>query len=114
MSAPGDGVSSGIAGMSALALRAATLLGLQTVAVGQKAKGLAQDLRAPLFLISLRTAMSRRLRRNYCWIFSVLLLAWVVKITSRLPQTSEAGVNLHTVEETVVPVFPVGRMRPLL
>jgi uncharacterized membrane protein len=64
-------------------------------------KRLGQDLRAPLFLISLRTAMSRRLRRNYCWIFSILLLAWVVKITSQLPQTSEAGVNLHTVEETV-------------
>ena len=45
--------------------------------------------------------MSRRLRRNYCWIFSILLLAWVVKITSQLPQTPEAGVNLHTFEETV-------------
>jgi uncharacterized membrane protein len=64
-------------------------------------KRLGQDLRAPLFLISLRTAMSRRLRRNYCWIFSILLLAWVVKITSQLPQAKEAGVNLHTVEETV-------------
>jgi uncharacterized membrane protein len=62
---------------------------------------LGQDLRAPLFLISLRTAMSRRLRRNYCWIFSILLLAWVVKITSQLPTTAEAGVNLHTIEETV-------------
>jgi len=62
---------------------------------------LGEDLRAPLFLISLRTAMTRRLRRNYCWIFLILLLAWVVKITSQLPQTAEAGVNLHTVEETV-------------
>jgi uncharacterized membrane protein len=65
------------------------------------AKRLGQDLRAPLFLISLRAAMSRRLRRNYCWIFSILLLAWVVKITSQLPQTPEAGVNLHTFQETV-------------
>ena len=62
---------------------------------------LGQDLRAPLFLISLRTAMSRRLRRNYCWIFLILLLAWVVKITSQLPQRAEAGVNLRTVEETL-------------
>src|SRR5262245_30162928 len=62
---------------------------------------LGEDLRAPLFLISLRTAMTRRLRRNYCWIFLILLLAWVVKITSQLPQTVEASVNLHTVEETV-------------
>lgn len=26
--------------------------------------------------------MSRRLRRNYCWMFLILLLAWLVKITS--------------------------------
>jgi uncharacterized membrane protein len=62
---------------------------------------LGEDLRAPLFLISLRTAMSRRLRRNYCWIFGILLLAWVVKITTKLPQSIGAGVNLHSVEETV-------------
>jgi uncharacterized membrane protein len=65
------------------------------------ARRLGQDLRAPLFLISLRTAMSRRLRRNYCWIFLILLLAWVVKISSQLPQTAEAGVGLHTIEGTV-------------
>ena len=65
------------------------------------AKRLGQDLRAPLFLISLRAAMSRRLRRNYCWIFSILLLAWVVKISSRLPETPKAGVNLNTFEQTI-------------
>jgi uncharacterized membrane protein len=43
---------------------------------------LAQDLRRPLFLISRREAMSRRLRRNYCWMFLILLLAWFIKLTS--------------------------------
>jgi uncharacterized membrane protein len=43
---------------------------------------LGEDLRVPIFLISLREAMSRRLRRNYCWMFLILLLAWLIKITS--------------------------------
>jgi len=46
------------------------------------AKALGQDLREPEFLMSLRTAMSRRLRRNYAWMFLILLMAWVVKISS--------------------------------
>jgi uncharacterized membrane protein len=43
---------------------------------------LAEALRVPRFTITLKEAMSRRLRRNYCWIFLVVLLAWVVKTTS--------------------------------
>ncbi len=39
------------------------------------ARGLGEDLRNPFFLISLPTAMSRRLRRNYFWMFLVLLAA---------------------------------------
>jgi uncharacterized membrane protein len=43
---------------------------------------LGEDLRAPRFLMSLGHAMRRRLRRNYCWLFLILLLAWLIKITS--------------------------------
>ncbi len=43
---------------------------------------LADDLRTPKFIISLGQAMSRRLRRNYCWLFLILLSAWLLKITS--------------------------------
>ncbi len=43
---------------------------------------LGQDLRKPRFLMTMKTAMSRRLRRNYFWMFLVLLVAWVVKISS--------------------------------
>ena len=43
---------------------------------------LSDDLRNPLFLISRGQAISRRLRRNYCWMFVILLLAWLLKITT--------------------------------
>jgi len=43
---------------------------------------LAENLRMPRFSITLTQAMSRRLRRNYAWIFLVVLLAWLVKTTS--------------------------------
>ena len=44
---------------------------------------LADDLRAPRFSISLLDAMGKRLRRNYLWLFGVLLLAWLLKVTSK-------------------------------
>jgi uncharacterized membrane protein len=46
------------------------------------AKALAADLGKPAFNISQGAAVSRRLRRNYCWMFLILLLAWVLKISS--------------------------------
>jgi uncharacterized membrane protein len=52
---------------------------------------LAQDLRHPTFRISFGLAMRRRLRRNYIWMFIILLPAWVLKIAS--PQLQE-GVHL--------------------
>jgi len=43
---------------------------------------LSEDLRHPRFRIDFRTALIRRLRRNYVWMYAILLLAWVLKITS--------------------------------
>jgi len=43
---------------------------------------LSADLRHPRFRLDLRMALTRRLRRNYIWMFLILLLAWVLKITS--------------------------------
>lgn len=43
---------------------------------------LGENLRSPRFTVSFHQAMSRRLRRNYCWIFLVVFLAWLVKTTS--------------------------------
>lgn len=50
---------------------------------------LGEDLRHPHFRISLQAAASRRLRRNYVWMFAILLLAWALKITS--PKLQEDG-----------------------
>jgi uncharacterized membrane protein len=42
---------------------------------------LADDLRSPRFSIGLWEALGRRLRRNYVWIFVVLVLSWMVKVS---------------------------------
>lgn len=43
---------------------------------------LAQELRHPKFRITFQRALRRRLRRNYIWMFLILLFAWIVKIAS--------------------------------
>jgi len=43
---------------------------------------LAQDLRHPKFRITMTLALRRRLRRNYVWMFLILLSAWLLKIAS--------------------------------
>jgi uncharacterized membrane protein len=43
---------------------------------------LAQDLRHPRFRITFDRALRRRLRRNYVWMFMILLAAWILKIAS--------------------------------
>lgn len=43
---------------------------------------LAQDLRHPRFRIGFWRAAGRRLRRNYIWMFLILLTAWLLKIAS--------------------------------
>jgi len=42
---------------------------------------MAADLTAPTFVMSMEEAVSRRLRRNYIWIFLILLGAWALKVT---------------------------------
>src|SRR5262245_13644237 len=48
---------------------------------------LGDGLRKPQFLISLRAAFARRLRRNYLYMYLILLLAWVLKISTPSLQT---------------------------
>ena len=63
-------------------------------------KALADDLRHPHFRIDLVTAVMRRLRRNYAWMFAILLLAWVLKIASPKLQegtTADSGRPLMTI-----------------
>jgi uncharacterized membrane protein len=57
-------------------------------------QGLGDDLRRPVFLVGHREAMSRRLRRNYCWMFLILLLAWILKTTTTNLPTNAAETRL--------------------
>ncbi|MEE1612513.1 DUF2270 domain-containing protein [Microvirga sp. CF3016] len=57
---------------------------------------LGDDLRRPLFLTSTSQALSRRLRRNYCWMFLILLLAWLVKTTFIRMQENAVEASLVT------------------
>jgi uncharacterized membrane protein len=57
------------------------------------ARALGGSLRKPQFLIPLRTAIARRLRRNYFWMFLVLLAAWLIKISSSRLQQDEVAVD---------------------
>lgn len=41
---------------------------------------LADDLLHPRFSITMWVALGRRLRRNYIWLFGVLLISWMVKV----------------------------------
>jgi len=59
---------------------------------------IAADLRKPVFNLSYGVAISRRLRRNYCWMFAILLLAWVIKITSSKLQ--KEGVQFEFVQSS--------------
>ena len=54
------------------------------------AEPIAKSLRKPEFLITYSDAARRRLRRNYCWMYLILLLAWALKISSSTMQT-QAG-----------------------
>ncbi|WP_245422423.1 DUF2270 domain-containing protein [Alsobacter soli] len=64
-------------------------------------RSLAEDLRAPRFRIGRRAAMSRRLRRNYIWMFLILLLAWVLKISSSKLQQSDRTDVLQSLDDVV-------------
>jgi uncharacterized membrane protein len=54
------------------------------------AEAIAASLRKPVFLIEYRDALFRRIRRNYIWMYLILLLAWALKISSPKLQQNEA------------------------
>ncbi|CDZ60044.1 Uncharacterized conserved protein UCP01500 [Neorhizobium galegae bv. orientalis] len=58
------------------------------------AQAIATSLRNPCFLISYREALFRRVRRNYVWMYVILLMAWLLKISTPklLPNDTEADV----------------------
>lgn len=54
----------------------------ETYSDSQWAHQLAMDLRHPTFLMSRSEAIARRLKRNYIWIFLILLFAWLLKLST--------------------------------
>jgi uncharacterized membrane protein len=54
---------------------------------------IAESLRRPAFLMSYREAFFRRLRRNYCWMYLILLLAWGLKISSPILQADGSATD---------------------
>jgi len=61
---------------------------------------LSDDLRLPRFSMSFSEAMARRLRRNYFWLFLILLLSWILKTTTnRLQAKPSDSQFIHSTGE---------------
>lgn len=60
---------------------------------------LGEDLRLPRFTISSTQAMARRLRRNYFWLFLILLMAWLLKTTTSVLQAAGPAAIVHSTGE---------------
>jgi uncharacterized membrane protein len=58
---------------------------------------LGESIRTPVLVISLKEAMAHRLRRNYCWIFLILLAAWLLKVVGSVAFTQiwDSPSDLH-------------------
>lgn len=54
----------------------------------------AASLRKPEFLIGYRDAACRRLKRNYSWMYLILILAWALKISSSTMTEGESSVDV--------------------
>jgi uncharacterized membrane protein len=60
----------------------------------------AASLRRPVFFMGIVEALSRRLRRNYVWMYAILLLAWILKIsTPRLQDDTTRRDVARTLDE---------------
>jgi uncharacterized membrane protein len=63
-------------------------------------RSLSDDLKKPTFLMGYGLALSRRLSRNYIWMFLILLVAWLLKIsTPRLMPDGTPGHFAHSFYE---------------
>ena len=60
------------------------------------AEALGASLDSPRFSITQSAAMTHRLRRNYGWMFLILLLGWLLKISSAMLQPDGAQVDWRT------------------
>ena len=58
---------------------------------GDWRKVMAEDLISPSFKMKKMDAIARRFRRNYAYIFGIILLGWFVKIWLHVPGSHDAG-----------------------
>jgi len=60
-------------------------------------KELGDSIRSPSLVLTMKEAMAHRLRRNYCWIFLILLAAWLLKVVGSVAFTHiwESPSDLH-------------------
>lgn len=63
---------------------------------------MAESLRHPRFNIGKLAAMAHRLRRNYAWMFVILFLAWLLKISTPLLQPAGTFANWREPIESLV------------
>lgn len=68
------------------------------------AGAMGRDLRCPVFKMHFIDAIGRRLRRNYFWMFLILLFAWLLKISSidfsNIKGTAPIGMSLKMILDT--------------
>ncbi|MBW8908889.1 DUF2270 domain-containing protein [Mesorhizobium sp. RCC_202] len=69
-----------------------------------------EGLRSPRFLITQRAALIRRLRRNYIFMYTILMLAWVLKITT--PSLTRDGSPLG-LSASLIDTFRVATLGPI-
>jgi uncharacterized membrane protein len=62
---------------------------------GEWKKLVCEDLILPCFKISKLEAIGRRLKRNYVFIFTLILVAWVTKIFLHAPKAMEAPLDFY-------------------
>ena len=79
---------------------------------GEWKKLVCEDLILPSFKISKLEAIGRRLKRNYVFIFILIMVAWVTKIFLHAPNRSQAAERFITLCGSVT--FPPGWWRALL
>lgn len=75
-------------------------------------KAIGQSLRQPTFHMTLLQALSRRLKRNYFWMYAILLVAWLLKLASPELQPDAGAVPsprfsiMHMVENAAFGAIP--------
>lgn len=72
-----------------------------------------EGLREPKFLISHATAFARRLRRNYIYMYVILLLAWILKISTPNLQSDEAEVAKVSLVSSVTEAINNASLGPI-